>query len=78
MTTTNNPTAKGLTVSSTTGSDHQQPPPSKAERIEDLPVILEQLLDQLDDLQQTVEAQQRLIAVLTSRVTALEHQPHHD
>lgn len=58
-------------------SDQQQPP-SQSERVEDLPLILEQLLDQLDDLQQAVEAQQRLIAVLTSRVTALEHQPHHD
>lgn len=57
-------------------SDHPQPPPP--ERVEDLPLILEQLLDQLDDLQQTVEAQQRLIALLTSRVTALEHQPHYD
>ena len=64
-------------MSSTTGSDHQQLPP-QSERVDDLPLILEQLLDQLDDLQQTVEAQQRLIAVLTSRVTALEHQPHHD
>ena len=44
----------------------------------DLPLLLEQLQDQLDDLQQAVEAQQQLIAVLTSRVTALEHQPHHD
>ena len=78
MTTTNNPTPKGhLTCPAPTGSDHQQPPP-KSERVEDLPLILEQLLDQLDDLQQAVEAQQRLIAVLTSRVTALEHQPHHD
>ena len=65
-----------LTCPAPTRSDHQQPP--KSERVEDLPLILEQLLDQLDDLQQTVEAQQRLIAVLTSRVTALEHQPHHD
>ena len=47
-------------------------------RVEDLPLIVEQLLDQLDDLQQTVESQQRLIAVLISRVTALEHQAHHD
>ena len=65
-------------MSSSTGSDHQQPPPAKSERVEDLPLILEQLLDQLDDLQQAVEAQQRLIAVLTSRVTALEHQPHYE
>jgi len=64
-------------VSSSTGSDHQQPP-SKSERVEDLPLILDQLLDQIDDLQQAVEAQQRLIAVLTSRIAALEHQPHHD
>ena len=62
---------------SSSESDHQQPPPQSG-RVEDLPLILEQLLDQLDDLQQTVEAQQRLIAVLTSRVAALEHKPHHD
>ena len=78
MPTKHTPPPKGLTVSSTTGSDHQQPPPSKSERVEDLPLILEQLLDQLDDLQQAVKAQQRLIAVLTSRVAALEHEPHHD
>jgi chromosome condensin MukBEF ATPase and DNA-binding subunit MukB len=65
-------------VPSTNQSDHQQPPPTKAERVEDLPLIVEQLLDQLDDLQQAVDAQQRLITVLTSRVTALEHQPHHE
>ena len=76
MTTTNNPTPERPPhVSSTNQPDLQ---PTKSERVEDLPLILEQLLDQLDDLQQTVEAQQRLIAVLTSRVTALEHQPHHD
>ena len=63
-------------VSSTNQPDRQPPPQSG--RVEDLPLIVEQLLDQLDDLQQAVEAQQRLIAVLTSRVTALEHQPHHD
>jgi hypothetical protein len=38
----------------------------------DLPLILEQLQDQLDDLRQTLESQQRLIAVLTSRVATLE------
>lgn len=63
-------------VPSTNQPDHQQPP--NAGRVEDLPLILEQLLDQLDDLQQTLESQQRLIAVLTSRVTALEHQAHHE
>ena len=41
----------------------------------DLPLILEQLQDQLDDLRQAVEAQQRLIAVLTSRVASLEQPP---
>lgn len=76
MTTTNNPTPERPPhVSSTNQPDQQSP---KSERVEDLPLILEQLLDQLDDLQQAVESQQRLIAVLTSRVTALEHQPHHD
>ena len=78
MTTTNKPTDE---------RPHRvQHPPDRppaattatSERVEDLPLIVEQLLDQLDDLQQAVEAQQRLIAVLTSRVTALEHQPHHD
>jgi hypothetical protein len=38
----------------------------------DLPLILEQLQDQLDDLRQAIEAQQRLIAILTSRITSLE------
>ena len=76
MTTTNNPTPERPPHVSSTNQPDQQP--TKSERVEDLPLILEQLLDQLDDLQQTVEAQQRLIAVLTSRVTALEHQPHHD
>jgi hypothetical protein len=57
-------------------SDHTEPqaPP---ERVEDLPLILERVLDQLDDLQQAVEAQQRLITLLTSRVAALEHHDRH-
>ena len=38
----------------------------------DLPLILEQLQDQLDDLRQALESQQRLIAVLTLRVATLE------
>ena len=38
----------------------------------DLPLILEQLQDQLDDLRQTLESQQRLIAGLSSRVATLE------
>ena len=38
----------------------------------DLPLILEQLQDQLDDLRQTVESQQRIIAVLMSRIATLE------
>ena len=76
MTTTNSPSPERPPHVSSTNQPDQQPP--KSERVEDLPLILEQLLDQLDDLQQAVEAQQRLIAVLTSRVTALEHQPHHD
>ena len=76
MTTTNNPTPERPPHVSSTNQPDQQP--TKSERVEDLPLILEQLLDQLDDLQQTVEAQQRLIAVLTSRVTALEHTQHHD
>ncbi|GAA3623627.1 hypothetical protein [Microlunatus ginsengisoli] len=38
----------------------------------DLPLILEQLQDQLDDLRLAVEAQQGLIALLTSRITSLE------
>ena len=58
-------------------SDHNEPQP-RPERVEDLPLILERLLDQLDDLQRAVESQQRLIALLTSRVAALEHQDHHD
>ena len=74
--TTNNPTPERPPHVSSTNQPDQQP--SKSERVEDLPLILEQLLDQLDDLHQTAEAQQRLIAVLTSRVTALEHKPHHD
>ena len=41
----------------------------------DLPLILEQLQDQLDDLRQAAEAQQRLIAVLTARVSSLEQTP---
>jgi len=41
----------------------------------DLPLILEQLQDQLDDLRQALEAQQRLIAVLTARVSSLEQTP---
>ena len=78
MTTINNTTPERPPHVSSTNQPDEQPPRSKPERVEDLPLILEQLLDQLDDLQQAVEAQQRLIAVLTSRVTALEHQPHHD
>ncbi len=38
----------------------------------DLPLILEQMQDQLDDLALAVEAQQRLINVLTSRIATLE------
>ena len=38
----------------------------------DLPLILEQMQDQLDDLRLAVEAQQRLISVLTSRIATLE------
>ena len=41
----------------------------------DLPLILGQLQDQLDDLRQALEAQQRLIAVLTARVSSLEQTP---
>ena len=41
----------------------------------DLPLILEQLQDQLDDLRQALQAQQRLIAVLTARVGSLEQTP---
>ena len=70
MTTTKGPPEMPHVSSTTnlTTQPHRQP-----ERVEDLPLILEQLLDQLDDLQQAVEAQQRLIALLTSRVAALEH-----
>ena len=59
-------------------SDNNEPHQPPSERVEDLPLILERLLDQLDDLQRAVESQQRLIALLTSRVAALEHQDHHD
>ena len=38
----------------------------------DLPLILGQLQDQLDDLRLAVQAQQRLIGLLTSRVATLE------
>lgn len=41
----------------------------------DLPLILEQLQDQLDDLRQALEAQQRLITFLTARVSSLEQTP---
>jgi hypothetical protein len=51
----------------TSDADHRE-----ARGYPDLPLILEQLQDQLEDLRQTLESQQRLIAVLTTRVATLE------
>lgn len=50
------------------------PSPGNTERptVSDLPLILENLQDQLDDLRQTVEAQHQIIASQSERLEALE------
>lgn len=41
-------------------------------RVEDLPLILERMQDQLDDLRQAIQSQQRLISALNSRLATIE------
>jgi hypothetical protein len=48
------------------------PSPGPERRVEDLPLILDRMQDQLDDLRQAIESQQRLISALTFRLAALE------
>lgn len=47
------------------------PDPRRTE-LPDLPLILERLQDQIDDLRQTLEAQQRLNQTLLARLETLE------
>ena len=51
----------------------QQPNPDRQPAMLDLPLILEQLQDQLDKLHGIVETQQTVIEQHTARLAALEH-----
>ena len=56
----------------------QQPKPDRQPAMLDLPLILEQLQDQIDQLHSIVETQQTVIEQHTARLAALDHPHGHD
>ena len=57
---------------------NQQSEPDRQPAMLDLPLILEQLQDQIDQLHSIVETQQTVIEQHTTRLAALEHPHGHD